>query len=59
MDIKDKEDIIKEIEELDRLSIRPLRAMMIGTGNSADVHKLKQIEQKIEVLRTLLQEVKG
>lgn len=54
VEMESKEEILKEIDSLDLLSIRPLRAMMIGSSNRTDIEKLKSIEKRIEVLRLLM-----
>lgn len=47
-------EILKELDELDRQSVRPLRAKLLGTATEFEDEKLLEIETNCETLRTEL-----
>lgn len=47
-------EILKELDEFDRQSVRPLRAKLAGTATEFEDEKLLEIETNCETLRTEL-----
>jgi hypothetical protein len=51
--------IENELTEIDRKSIRPLRALVEGAGSNYDREKLAELEAQAAALRTRLVEPRG
>lgn len=48
-------DVLREIAEVERSSLRALRAVALGVATTADAHRLANAEAAIERLRAELQ----
>lgn len=48
---KRKVEIYAELDRLDLVSVRPLRAISSGIGSDEDIDKLKLIESQVTILR--------
>ena len=48
---RDRQEAINRLQEIDRESVRPLRAKIAGTHTQADTDKLAALEAEAETLR--------
>lgn len=54
-----REELIKQLDDLDLNAIRPLRAIQAGTGTQDDTDKLEELEAQAEQIRAELRELEG
>lgn len=52
-------DLKNQLEELDRLAIRPLRAIAAGNDTEEDREKLAELEEQAEVIRLQIAKIEG
>lgn len=60
--VTDEEKIAQlksELDEIDRLAIRPLRAIAAGNDTEEDREKLAELEEQAEVIRLELEKIEG
>ena len=44
-------ELLEQLDEIDRKSVRPMRAIMRGTGTDEDTERLAELEQQAEDIR--------
>ena len=54
---RQKDELIAQLDELDRKCIRSIRAIQAGTGTEADTAKLAELEAQAVEIRRQLQEL--
>ena len=56
---EETERLLKELEEIDKQSIRPLRAIADNTATQYDKDKLTELDTQAQTIRKRLSELKG
>ena len=56
---EETERLLKELDEIDKQSIRPLRAIADNTATQFDKNKLTELDTQAQTIRKRLSELKG